>query len=79
MLAGGNKQQQGYSQDELGAEGIFYFRYEHSHKEVDNTMEEVEGQEMLLVAALKDIDKVVDPSVSVDIAAECLHALQLSR
>ena len=45
-------------------------------------MEEVEGREtseMLLVAALKDIDKVVDPSVSVDIAAVCLHALQPSR
>ena len=42
-------------------------------------MEEIEGRETsetLLVAALKDIDKVVDPSVSVDIAAECLHPLQ---
>ena len=45
-------------------------------------MNEVEGREaseVLLVAALKDIDKVVDPSVSVDIAAECLNSLQLPQ
>ena len=49
---------------------------------MDNSIEEVEGREaseVLLVAALEDIDKVVDPSVSVNIAARCLYPLQLPQ
>ena len=66
----------------INAEIIFYSDYEHSNMEVDHAMEEIEGREAseaLLVAALEDIDKVVDPSVSVNIAAECLYPLQLPQ
>ena len=70
------------SEDDLNAESIFSSGYEHSHKEVDNLIEEVEGREaseVLLVAALEDIDKVADPSVSVNIAERCMYPLQLPQ